>query len=84
MDDEAKLINELLDSLIKYTTDPGEIHVCPICNGELHVWFGGYKRFEESLFGVQIKCDACGIQMAVDYGIPPSWVKTNNSNLDDI
>jgi hypothetical protein len=74
--DEAKIINELLDRLIKNTTDPGEIHVCPICNGKLHVWFGGYKRGEESLFGATVECEACGIQMAVDYGMPPpSWVK---------
>jgi hypothetical protein len=32
MNDEDKLIDELLDNLIKCPTDPGEIHICPICN----------------------------------------------------
>ena len=78
MNNDDQLIYELLNDLIKSTTDPGEIHVCPICSGKIHVCFGGYKRGEESLFGATIKCDSCGIQMALDYAIPPpSWVKTN-------
>ena len=85
MNNEDKLIHEFLDKLIKSTTDPGEIHACPICNGKIHVWFAGYKRYEESLFGIQVKCDSCGIQMALDYGVPPpAWVKTNYIKTDDI
>jgi hypothetical protein len=77
MDDEAKLIYKLLDNLIKYSSVPGEIHVCPICNGKLHVWFGGYKRGEKNLFGATVSCESCEIQIAVDYAVsPPSWVKT--------
>jgi hypothetical protein len=77
MDHEDKLIDELLDNLIKSDTDPGEIHICPICEGELHVWFGAYKRLDESLFGATVECKLCGIQMATDYAIPPpSWLNT--------
>jgi hypothetical protein len=78
MNDQDKLIDELLDNLMKSRTDPGEIHVCPICNGKIHVWFAGYKRGEESLFGAQVKCESYDIQIAVDYGVPPpSWVEMN-------
>jgi ssDNA-binding Zn-finger/Zn-ribbon topoisomerase 1 len=74
--DDTKLIQELLDKLIKSDSDPGEIHICPICEGELHVWFGAYKRGNMSLFGVTVKCKSCGFQMAVDYGVPPpQWAK---------
>jgi len=84
MNNEDKLIYELLDNLIKYTIDPGEIHICPICNGEIHVWYGGYKRGEERLFGAIVRCESCGIQMALDYSIsPPSWVKTNYAKSDE-
>ena len=84
MNNEDKLIYELLDNLIKYTIDPGEIHICPICNGEIHFWFGGYKRGEESLLGAIARCESCGIQMAFDYSIsPPSWVKTNYAKSDE-
>ena len=66
MNNEDKIIYELLDNLIKYPTNPGEIHI----------WFGGYKRDEESLFGATVRCESCDIQMALDYAIPPpSWVK---------
>ena len=76
MDQDEKSINELLDNLIKSSADPGEVHACPICNGKIHVWFGSYKRGEESLFGATVRCESCGIQMALDYAIPPpSWVK---------
>jgi len=37
MDQDEKSINELLDNLIKSSADPGEVHVCPICNGKIHV-----------------------------------------------
>ncbi len=73
--DDAKLIDELLDKLIKSDSDPGEIHICPICGGEIHVWFGAYKRFERK-FGVTVDCKSCGIKMAVDYAIsPPPWIQ---------
>jgi hypothetical protein len=74
--DDTKLINELLDKLIESGSDPGEIHTCPICEGELHVWFGAYKRLDERLFGATVECKSCRIQMAIDYGVlPPAWVK---------
>lgn len=31
------LLGPLVDDLIGRESDPGEIHVCPYCNGELHV-----------------------------------------------
>ena len=75
MDNEDHLVYEFVDKLIKSPTHPGEIHTYPICNGILHVWFGAYRRDIEILFGVQIKCDLCGIQMALDYGGPlPPWL----------
>lgn len=76
MNDRDRLIYEFMDSLINSTTDPGEIHNCPICNGKIRVGFGAYKRGDEILFGAQIKCESCGIQMAFDYAVPPPpWLK---------
>jgi hypothetical protein len=75
MKKEDKLIDELIDKLIKSPTDPGEIHICPICNGKIHILFGAYKRGEESLLGVLVKCESCGVQMATDYTMPQSpWL----------
>jgi hypothetical protein len=76
MKDDEK-IDDLLDNLIRSPIDPGELHICPICDGRIHVWFGGYRRGEERLFGATVKCESCEIQMAVDYAVPPpSWVRT--------
>ena len=73
---DDKLIDQLLNKLIASETDPGKIHTCPICDGELHVQFAAYKRFDEDMFGVQIECMLCNIQMAIDYGGPlPVWLK---------
>jgi DNA-directed RNA polymerase subunit M/transcription elongation factor TFIIS len=73
--DDDKLIYEFLDNLIKSPTYPAEIQTCPICGGKFHVWFGAYKRFEEDLFGVTVKCESCGINIAIDYGVaPPPWL----------
>ena len=35
--DELDRIRPLIYDLIKRETNPGEIHVCPNCNGRLHV-----------------------------------------------
>lgn len=76
MDNEDKLIYQFLGKLIKSPADPGELHICPICHGKIHVWFGGYRRGTETLFGATVKCESCGINMAIDYeGPPPSWVQ---------
>jgi len=78
MDNEDDLIYELIDKLIQSPANPGEIQICPICNGTLHVWFTAYKRGKEMLFGVQIRCDSCDIDMALDYGAPPPpWLKAS-------
>lgn len=74
MDDDEKLqhfFNQLVDS----KTDPGEVHVCPICEGRLFISFGAYKRGNVSMLGVTANCEACGKAMAVDYLMPhPEWL----------
>ena len=76
LQDEAKLIYDLLDDLINSPTPPEEIQICPICGGRLHVWFGAYKRYDEDLFGVTLDCESCDSAMAIDYGVPPPhWLK---------
>ena len=77
MDNEDKLIHELIHGLINSPTRPEEIQICPICGGKLQVGFGAYNRYEEDLFGATVECESCGIAMALDYGIaPPPWLKT--------
>jgi hypothetical protein len=75
MSDKDKLIDELLERLIKSSARPEEIQVCPICGGKLHVGFGAYKRFGEDLFGANVDCESCDIGMAIDYAGPlPIWL----------
>ena len=75
---DERILN-LLDRLRKMTIDPGEIHICPICGGKLHVKFGSYERRGKSLLGVQVSCETCDVEMAVDYvQSPPEWLKAAN------
>jgi hypothetical protein len=77
-DDEDRLINEFLNTLIQSPTRPEEIQVCPICGGKLHVGFGAYKRFGEDLFGVSVDCKSCNLGMAIDYAGPlPIWLTSD-------
>lgn len=77
MNDENKLIDQLLDNLIRSSTPPEEIQVCPICGGKLHIRFGAYKRLGEDLFGANLDCESCSIGMAIDYAGPlPNWLKS--------
>jgi len=78
MDNEDDLILEFIDKLINSPTNPGEIQICPLCKGTLHVWFAAYKRGKERLFGVQVQCDSCETEMALDYGGPlPRWLEVS-------
>lgn len=78
MDNDDDWMLKLIGKLIDSPADPGEIHICPLCEGTLHVWFEAYQRGAETLFGVQVRCDACETQMAVDYGAPlPAWLEAS-------
>lgn len=64
------LIAELMGS----TTDPGEIHDCPVCGGKLHVHFDVYSRGDRKLVGVQAWCDECELAIAIDSAKLPVWL----------
>lgn len=70
-------LRSLLDRLRKSKTDPGEIHPCSACGGDLHVHFEPYLRDERTLLGVHAICESCNATMAVDYAPPlPEWLQT--------
>jgi hypothetical protein len=77
-DDEDRLINEFLNTLIQSPTQPEEVQICPIWGGKLHVGFSAYKRFGEDLFGVNLDCESCDISMALDSAGPlPIWLTSD-------
>ena len=57
---ELDLLRPLIYDLIRRETDPGEIHVCPICNGVLHVSITVYKETgREKELNVGAHCENC-------------------------
>ncbi len=77
----ADKLQEMLSALVRAKDRPAEIQHCPICGGQLHVYFGAYKRGTRDMFGVQAKCDGCKNAMAIDYGEPlPSWLRNDQTN----
>jgi hypothetical protein len=76
MSEQDEKIFRLIDQLMSATSDPGEIHVCPICGGSLHVRFQPYTRGSKAMLGVQAFCESCGIAVAVDAARPPlKWLE---------
>ncbi len=77
----ADKLQKMLSALVKAKERPAEIQRCPICGGQLQVYFGAYKRGTRDMFGVQAKCDSCKNAMAIDYGGPiPSWLSDDQTN----
>jgi hypothetical protein len=75
-EEQDRLINKLVFDLEHRETDPGEIHSCPICGGQIHVTFSIYhgRKGKEKL-GVGVRCDKCRYIMSADGGSIPKWVK---------
>lgn len=74
-------LERLLDRLSKATTDPGEIHVCPVCGGDLHVRFEPYIRDGKSFLGLHAFCESCDAAIATDYAqLPPEWLQKSASS----
>jgi hypothetical protein len=77
----ADKLQKMLSALVRAKDRPTEIQRCPICGGQLHVYFEAYKRGTRNMFGVQAKCDSCKNAMAIDYGEPiPSWLRNDQTN----
>lgn len=73
--DTTKL-ERLLDRLRKATSDPGRIHVCPVCGGCLQVEFEPYFRKQKEALGIRASCESCGVALAADYDQKwPAWLK---------
>ena len=74
--EEYDKLEQLLHRLCTATTDPGEVHVCPLCNGRLYVRFELYTRGDKNMLGLQASCESCDAAMAVDCYVqpPPKWL----------
>ncbi|CAG0928141.1 hypothetical protein TFLX_00762 [Thermoflexales bacterium] len=67
-----------LSALAREKDRPAEIQRCPICGGQLHVYFEAYKRGTRNMCGASAKCDGCGAAVAIDLGEPmPIWLSGN-------
>jgi len=76
---DAEKLQDMLHALTTEKERPAETQRCPICGGQLHVYFGAYKRDKRDMFGVVAECDECGIAMAIDYGEPlPHWLRKDD------
>ena len=92
--ERSDLLGSLLDDLIRRESDPGEIHVCPYCNGELHVsiaihiskppmiagkpFRSGWDRY----LGVGARCENCNAALFSQYSsdAAPPWAKESEYN----
>lgn len=70
-------LDKLVQKIIVEMTEPGEIHVCPICGGVLHVRFLPYERVDILLLEVNTFCESCEKNMFATYQVEkmPQWIK---------
>lgn len=71
---DSKLISEFLDKLVKSEMDPGEIHVCPNCEGKLHVSIRVYTTpYWGRYLGVGAHCENCKTRSVSQRKYIPPW-----------
>ena len=70
----------LIEELMQSTTDPGEIHDCPVCGGRLHVHFDIYSRGNRKIVGVQGWCEECELAIAIDTANLPAWLSQDEAS----
>lgn len=63
-------------SLIQEEREPDELQQCPECGGQLHVRFEVYKSGDRRKLGVQVQCEDCQVDLAMDGVEPiPKWAR---------
>ncbi len=77
---QDKKLFQLIDRLMKAPSDPGEIHICPVCGGRLHVHFDLYSRGDKKITGIQCWCEECELAMAIDTADLPVWLSQNDTS----
>ena len=66
----------LIRDLLSRKTNPGEIHVCPLCKGILHVSMSGYTQVGQTKrFAAYTKCENCKTSVIFELDTPPPWIK---------
>lgn len=87
--DTLALLSPLIVDLIHRESDPGELHICPNCKGEIHISIQVLTRAHPPRYlAVGARCENCKIEGYFHFSesdIPP-WAKEseiNNMNLDD-
>jgi len=75
MDKDINPIRLLIQDLLSRNTNPGEIHVCPLCNGILHVRMSGYTQVRQTKrFAAYVHCENCETSVIFELDDPPPWI----------
>jgi hypothetical protein len=84
---KLELLHPLIDDLIRRETDPGEIHVCPICKGRLHVSMQILTEFDlekKKVLGIGIRCEDCKTTAFFQDGYIPPWAKESEHKITSL
>jgi hypothetical protein len=58
---------------------PGKVHQCPICGGELHVFFVAYGDLPRKRLAVNLQCSKCLNNGIVEFASVPDWAEANDA-----
>jgi hypothetical protein len=75
-ENESKRISEFLDKLVIGDLDPGEIQVCPNCEGKLYVSIKVYATpYWGRYLGVGAHCENCKARIVSQRKDIPAWAE---------
>ena len=70
----SRLLEQLIDRIMRATEPPGESCTCPYCGGSIRLNIEPFFRRKRQIFGVHARCEQCNIEIATDYAGPsPEW-----------
>jgi len=74
--DDITPLRRMITDLLDRKTDPGEIHVCPLCEGILHVKISGYTQVGQTKrFAAYVRCESCETRVIFELDTPSPWIK---------
>jgi len=73
---DSKLISEFLGKLVEGDINPGEIHICPSCDGRLYVSIRVYTTpYWGRYLGVGAHCENCKARILSQGKYIPPWAE---------
>ena len=78
----SRLLEQLVDRIVRAAEPPKEPYACPHCGGRIRLDVEPFFRRNRQILGVRAKCEQCNIEVAIDYAgpLPEWWVRPDEQD----